>query len=461
MNSHSLHSRRGSLLIVAMLLCAIIGISLVSYYKLAGTALKSATRSFLANSSVNLAEIGIERAMACFYAQSTGTASVTAWAGWTLSGTTATRTFTNFTPAPNATGTVKVYVNYYTNSGGTPTMVAKASIAPPDGPTIDKFVEVTLRSRGFWSNGIVAKDSITGDSNLVVDSWVSAATSPATLYSTGVRKANGPIGVVASAANKLAVGDNPTIYGSVKTGGGAVSKTGSAKLTSTVGGTGWNAALESHDFAFTFPAITVPTPSAVNTLSANVTASITFPRVGDVAASDGKYYYNWGMFNNSYSAQTMTISAPCVFLMTSHASTTNSIVSASSATWTYGNATATIEIYTSGSLYFDSNASFFANGAPSRCQIFFTAASGSQFHTAGGGTWSACIYGPNTAFNLDSGGDFRGSVIMQSCTLRGGVNFHYDESLGNVGGGSGVAVSKWKELQSAAERAVYATQLNF
>lgn len=457
----SAHRQRGSFLIVALVLCAVIGVSLVSYYKLAANALKGATRTFLSASNLNIAESGIEQAMACFYTQSTGVASATAWTGWTLSGSTAKRKFTGFTPAPNATGEVRVYVNNYTNTGGTPVMVAQSIVTPPDGPPISKFIEVTLRNRSLWSNGIVAKTSITGDSNLKVDSWKSDTTSPPTLYSTTVRRANGPIGVVASGAGALNVGDNPSIYGVANTGGGNVSKTGAAKLTNSLTGTGWSSTLERHDFAFTFPTITVPTPTIVNAITANVTATITFPRSTDAMNSDGKYYYNWGSFVNNYAAKTMTISAPCVFLMTSHAATTNSITTSSSATWTYGNATATIEIYTSGSVYFDSGASFFANGVPSRCMIYFTAPSGSQFHTGGGGTWSACIYGPETAFNLDSGGDFRGAVIMKTCQLRGGVNFHYDETLAGLGSGTGVAVARWRELQNADERDDYIAFLDF
>lgn len=453
--------QRGSLLITAMLLCAIIGVVLVSHYKLASASLTGATRTFLMGSAVDLAESGIERAMACLYDQSSGTPSATAWAGWTLAGAEATRLFSGFTPAPNAPGVVRVYVNNYTNVSGTPVIVAKSTITPANSTPLDKYVEVTLRNRSLWSNGIVARTSITGDSNLVVDSWNSAATSPVTNYSAAVRRANGSIGVVASGSGALNVGDNATIYGSANTGGGSVSKTGASRLTSVVGGTGWSSALEHRDFAFTFPAITIPTPVTVNAISANVTATISFPRVGDRADADGKYYYAWGASVNSYAAKTMTITAPCVFLMTSHAATTNSIVSSSSATWTYGNATATLDIYTSGSMYFDSGASFFANGTPSRCKIYFTASAGSQFHTAGGGTWSACVYGPNTAFNLDSGGDFRGSVVMQTCQLRGGVNFHYDEALATLGSGAGVAVARWKELQGASERAAYTAKFAF
>lgn len=456
-------SQRASVLIVALLLCTIIGISLVSYYRLAASALTGATRSFLSLSNINLAEIGLEHAMACFYDQSTGTPSGTAWNGWNAYGTTGKQKKIAITdPAPNCPAEVRVYVNNFNGSSGTPVIVAQATISPPRAAPIHKFVEVTLRNRGLWTNGIVARDSITGDSNLVVDSWQSNTTSPASLYSTTARKAGGPIGVIAAGSRALAVGDNPTIYGAVKTGGGSVSKSGAAKLSNVVGGSGWNAALETHDFAFTFPTITVPTPSRVNLISGSLTISRTFPNgTTDQPASDGKYYYDFQGYNVDYASKTMTVSDRCVFLMTAHAAFTNSFTTSSSATYTYGNSTATLEIYTSGSMHFDSGASWFANGVPARCMIYMTASSGSQFHTGGGGTWNACIYGPNTAFNLDSGGTFNGSVIMKSCTLRGGVKFHYDESLGSLGSGSGVAVARWKELQSADERAVYSAPLNF
>ena len=104
------HQRRGSILIVALIFCAVIGISLVSYYKLASTALKGANRSVLSFSNINIAEIGIEQGMSCFHAISTGVAAATAWDGWTLNTGTneATRTYGPYTVGPNATGVVKI-----------------------------------------------------------------------------------------------------------------------------------------------------------------------------------------------------------------------------------------------------------------------------------------------------------------------------------------------------------------
>ncbi|MEX2044897.1 MAG: hypothetical protein WD941_06045, partial [Opitutus sp.] len=60
--SHS-SPQRGSLLIVAMILCAVIGISLVSYLQLSRTALGLSNRGVYNNAAVNLAEQGLEEAM--------------------------------------------------------------------------------------------------------------------------------------------------------------------------------------------------------------------------------------------------------------------------------------------------------------------------------------------------------------------------------------------------------------
>src|ERR1051326_809935 len=98
MKSHlHLRSRRGSVLIVALLLAAIIGISLVSYLKLANGSLKQANRSFYANSGMNVAEVGLEQAIACFN-QLDNTTVASAWSGWTLNSTAYSSSSSPYTP---------------------------------------------------------------------------------------------------------------------------------------------------------------------------------------------------------------------------------------------------------------------------------------------------------------------------------------------------------------------------
>ena len=69
------------MLIVAMLLSAIIGISLVSYMQLGRTALTISNRALYNNAAVNLAEQGIEEAM--YGINQLVANSAYTWPGWT------------------------------------------------------------------------------------------------------------------------------------------------------------------------------------------------------------------------------------------------------------------------------------------------------------------------------------------------------------------------------------------
>lgn len=464
---------RGSVLIVAMLLAAIIGITLVSFLKLSNSTLNISQRNFYDNSAMNLAETGQERALYCLNQnQVSGLPLATAWPstdGWTTNTTThiATATFTGFNLGPNTTGSVKVYVNNF-DLNGTVVIVTKSIVTLPDGsPPLTKYIEVTLAKRNMFA-GLVAKNSLVGDSNLTVNSWASTnpTTGAYTPYSSGVATAAGPIGVVSTSNGALSVGDNATIFGTVSSGGGTISKTGASVLSNTVGGSGWNTGLENKSFTYTFPAIVVPTPSAVNTIATNITASITFPRTGDVAASDGKYYYNFTSGHGiNYSSGTMTITKPVIFMMTNH-SGTYAIFTSSAATFTYGTAAGdttsqgSCTVYTNGNIDFDSGANWFQNKAPVNTAIYGTNPTSQTIVTRGGGTFYGSIIAEHATINFDSGTNIMGAFCCDSMTLTGGVNFHYDVSLGLVGGG-GYKVSKWKELQSATDRAVYTTALNF
>jgi len=272
---------------------------------------------------------------------------------------------------------------------------------------------------------------------------------------------------VAAANGALSVGDNPTIYGTAGTGGGSISKTGSkpsVTLSNVVNVKGvWNAALENKAFTYTFPPIVVPSPSVLNTISSSITASITFPRAGDVPASDGKYYYNFAAGSNiEYSSATMTIRQPVVFIMNNHSGTL-AVHTGSDATFTYGTAlgdNGSFAFYTNGNINFDSGANWFSNKAPINTAIYGTNPTGQTIITRGGGTFYGSIIAETASINFDSGTNIMGAFCCKDMTLRGGVNFHYDESLALVGGG-GYKVTKWKELQSATERSVYTAALNF
>ena len=53
------------------------------------------------------------------------------------------------------------------------------------------------------------------------------------------------------------------------------------------------------------------------------------------------------------------------------------------------------------------------------------------------------------------------SVVAEDITLTGNANFHYDESLGNLGTGNPFRVAKWKELTTATERSAVSSKVSF
>ena len=56
-------------------------------------------------------------------------------------------------------------------------------------------------------------------------------------------------------------------------------------------------------------------------------------------------------------------------------------------------------------------------------------------------------------------GDFYGAIVAKTVTSNGHMDFHYDETLSI--NAKTLAVTMWRQLQTASERAIYAAQLSF
>jgi hypothetical protein len=93
-----------------------------------------------------------------------------------------------------------------------------------------------------------------------------------------------------------------------------------------------------------------------------------------------------------------------------------------------------------------------------------TAAGTQDISVSGNGQLKACVYAPNATVSLNGGGTdglMCGAVVAKSITMNGGTEFHYDDALSRMTTGNPYGIQKWRELQSASERASYATPLNF
>lgn len=155
---------RGSLLISAMLISAVVGLGLAASIKLSFNSLRLAQRTFYLNDAANLAEAGLEEAVHCFRLVESGTATGTAWQHWEIAGSNATRTLPSFDRSQSAVGVVKVFVLGY-NSTTAATVYAQATITPLDqGAPVVKTLKISRAKKTTGGSGTRRRGRGTGRS---------------------------------------------------------------------------------------------------------------------------------------------------------------------------------------------------------------------------------------------------------------------------------------------------------
>ncbi|GAB5560593.1 MAG: hypothetical protein SynsKO_22400 [Synoicihabitans sp.] len=465
-SSHS--SQRGSLLITAMLLTLAIGISLVSFLKLGQNSLEISNRAFHANASMNLAESGLEQAMWSIGKAVDGDAS--AWTGWTTSGSNAWRKFTGFNYDANTTGYVRVYVRNHTLSAA-PTIIARGTITPANGPSIEKWVVVSLTQRSLHVNGLVAKDTITfSGGNAVVDSYDSRLGSYNQNLGGGKfnRYARGSAGSGSVSVNSFSL-SNSSIYGNVAIGtadysGLSVGPNGLVGDFSAASGS-VDYGRVTTDFTTNFDDAVAPTTVGY---TVGALGSTTLPRGGDLPAADGKFYYNSsgiGISGNASKRLNILAGTDVVIRITAPSGSTGIDVKGQASINVL--AASTLEIYTEADVSIAGRGIANSND-PASFMLYSTrpsTAGGSQsIKVAGNGQLSAVVYAPNADVTMNGGGSsghIQGSVVAETIAVTGGSEFHYDEALGAMTGGNPFGVSKWAELTTAPARNTWAALVNF
>ena len=482
MKTHSsrLYSQRGSLLIVSMIMCAVIGISIASYIKLGQTSQTISNRALYNNGAMNLTENGMEEAM---YAINQMVADPTyTWPSWTNDGTTSSssawRKWTGYTFDQNATGIVRVYVYNYTGVVA-PRIVARSTVTLGGATSapIEKWIEVSLRKTSKFANGLVAKNTITFNGNgATVDSWNSDPdnnpVTPAADYTPfpgGTARDNGSVGSISVAVGTIGV-NNADIFGYAATGGSAVT-VGSQGKVGPFGTANGDIAPghTSTDFSASFDPVTVPT--ATYRAIAPINSPTTLPVVGDTGTTvDGvtTYYYTANQINLNNDALTILPGTNVVLELTN---TSNGVdVSGGSGAINIG-VGGKLQIYTSGSIsvagsgVMNGGSTDLTANQPINFQIWGTKTTLSQsISVSGNGVFSGIIYAPFGSVSMNGGGNsgnVSGSIVANDITMNGSCKFHYDESLANFGAGNPYRVTAWRELTTAASRTAYTSVLDF
>jgi len=476
--SSPFRSDRGSVLFVAMLLSAIIAIALTTYLRLTHSSLVISNRALYNNAAMNLAENGLEEAMYSINKKvEDGTYD---WeVNWDTDGTASNSSAWRTLPVTqfdqNATGFARIYVFNYVGVVA-PRVVARSTITLGGATSrpIEKWVEIILSKASKFANGLVAKTEIVfNGNNATVDSWNSDPdnnTATAAIdYDNTTKRDNGTVGSISVAVGAIGV-HNADIFGYAATGGAAVTVGTQGKVGpfNTPNGT-IAAGHTSTDFSASFDPVDYPAPpdsGIYNPVTIPGGTDSTLP--GSVpAATDGKYYIS---AVDCDLTKTLTIEAgkKVVLRLTSGAQAIKVTGNGAINIGTNG----ALEIYTNGDIDIAGNGVMNGGtteatcGQPINFQIWGTALAPDtqDIKVAGNGVYSGIIYAPQGHVTMNGGGNdgsVSGSIVANDITLNGSVKFHYDESLANFSVGNPYRVGQWVELTTAAQRAVYADELDF
>jgi Tfp pilus assembly protein PilX len=446
-----LRSRRGSVLIVAMLLTAMLALVLASYFNLSLTASRQ-TRTFDRNTAFHLAEAGVEEAVWAFNQSLAG--SATAWDGWDTDGLAAWRRFNDFTLTAGSSGTLKVYVGNTRPSGSSrPVVVAESTVETGGTGPVSQMIEVTLRRRSYFSNGLTAREKLVfRGTNTSFDSWNSdpdgnPATPPVD-YGDTTRNDLGGIATASLESTALLI-NQATVYGYVSTGG-ATPEVGTNGLIGPYGtapGT-IDGSRVATDFNATFPVIPAPEDGTyLATLSATLgTAGQTTRWRTPSIELKGK--------------NTLTILGDVTLILTAPAgSTAISMAGTSSIIITEGSS---LTLYTEGDVKIAGQGLANANIRPATFKLWGTndTETGQSITLAGNGTLRAVVYSPNGDVTLNGNGAMMGSVVARNITLAGNASFHYDAALGELADNAPYGPAGWRLLSTPAERAARAALLS-
>ena len=440
---------RGAVLIVALLIAALIAVGLASYLNLNLSSARFSKRTFNGYAALNLAETGVEEAVWSFNRTSAGLPG--AWDQWTTGTSTAAwRTFSGFDFGRNTTGSIKVYVDNHTPGPTTrPKVIAQSVIGTPGDIPVYKMIEVTLRRRSMFANGLVAKDRITFSGAVTsVDAWNSDPdNNPATLplaYDPALRTDRGTVASGATVANSILL-NQANIWGYVATGGAPpeVGSLGSIRGPNTPSAVRIDPTRVATDFNADFPTILAPGDGTH-------LASIP-PVLGTVGMTTRWRCQSLALTGSA----TLTILGNVTLILTA-----GSGVDALSAS---GNASIIIPegskftVFVEGNVMIAGSGIANANPQPTTFQLWGTnnTPGGQSIQVLGNGALKTALYAPNGDVVVYGNGDVMGSIVARSIHLVGNAQFHYDEALAYGESNEPFAIARWRELTTAGERSLY------
>lgn len=434
---------RGSVLVVALLVAALLALALGSYLSLnLGTA-RLAQRTFDRGAAFHLAEAGLEEGLWSYNRLLAG--DKTPWADWAVSADAAWRRFDGFSLAAATTGSVKVYASPATpTEDAQPVLVALASVQSAGGAPVTQMIETTLRRRSFFASGLVAREKLVfRGANTSFNSWDSDPdrdpATPAVPYASTLATDTGSVGTGALDNTNAAL-NQARIHGYFHSSG----------LEPEVGSNG-----------FIGPFGVAEGVIDPERLSKNFHAD--FPSV--VAPDDGVFLSSFGETLGTAgvatswradslvlkSKETLTILGDVTLVLTSPLNAI-SISGQASIIVPQGSS---LVIYAAGDISVSGLGLANANAAPAALQLWSTEPGGrlQTIAIVGNGALSCVLYAPEAAVTVNGNGAIAGSIVARELTFTGNASFHYDLALSRLGRHAPYRADGWRTVDTPEARA--------
>lgn len=410
----------GNALVIAMILCGVVGLVLVSYLQLVQARTKIRARSLAWNDAIPVLEGGIEEAFTHLQDDKTLTAN-----NWNAVSTNSKIIYQKTRTNSDNTYCFVTISNASTTS---PTIVSRGSVPAPLGQGyISRTVQVITTNPIVFTKAIASRGSVDLNGQTMVDSYDSSNTNYSTAgrYDPAKRRANG--GVVTNSRGNPAVDvGNGHIYGPVNTGpGGTINYTSGG----TVGDLTWSTGIEpgwtNNDFNTTFLDQTAPA-GAAGWLGLPLASILGLLTTNTYVVNNANYSCPGGL--KMTGGQTMLIQGTCNLYIYGGDFTINS------GCGIYIAPGAKLNLYMDGV-----NTSVSGNGIVNQTGLasaysYYGTTNNTSIKYSGGSDFVGTVNAPEADVTISGGANFYGAAIVNSYTSKSaGAAFHFDESLGNPG----------------------------
>jgi hypothetical protein len=420
--------RAGSVLVITVIFCALVGAILVAYLSMVTSQHKFSHRSQVWNDCIPLCEAGIEEAMSHLNYQ--GTLENFAINGWRLDNNA-------FRKQRTLNGGLMEMAISNVNP---PVIYVRGRLqAPLQSNYITRSLQAQTKRNTRFAHGVLAKGKVVLSGIAArVDSFNStnAAQSTGGQYDPAKATDHAIVATTSKVVGDFNIG-NVSIYGRVATGPGATVTVG---VNGNVGSTAWNdnssyngmiqPGYATDDANVYIPDANLPSPFAP-----------LMPAAGVVNGTN----YTYVLRDGDYRIGSISLGSSDKIIITGKARLlVDGATSVTGQAYIHVAPGASIEWFAGGGVTLSGGGVINSPGFAQNFSLIGLSTCNSVSYS-GGSKFIGTIYAPYAAVKLTGNNDSIGAIVGASVDVSGGMSLHYDESL-QSGPASRYLLSFWKEI---------------